>query len=185
MRTVRPQFVRGAFTLVEILMVVIILGIASAIVVPNIGQRNDLIAAAAARGVVADLMYAQNRAILTQSMRYVNVDVPNQRYSLLVSKPNATPLVYEQNTLSAQNYVTQFSTGAVGTTAGLKAVALQAVNIDGTTCIGFDELGSPYSCDPVTGNATPLVAAATIPVKCGAFTLTVFVEPYTGALSVQ
>jgi prepilin-type N-terminal cleavage/methylation domain-containing protein len=187
MRTVRrPQHLRRrAFTLIEILMVVIILGIASAIVVPNIGQRNDLIAAAAARVVVADLMYAQNRAILTQAMRYVNVDVPNQKYSLLISKPNAGTLVYEQNTLNAQNYVTQFSTGAVGTTAGLKSVALQAVNVDGATCIGFDELGCPYSVDVATGNSTPLVNAATIPVKCGNFTLTVYVEPYTGALSVQ
>jgi prepilin-type N-terminal cleavage/methylation domain-containing protein len=185
MRIARLHNLRAAFTLIEILCVVIILGIASAIVVPNLGQRNDLIAAAAARVVVADLMYAQNRAILTQSMRYVNVDVPNQKYSLLVSKPNAGTLVYEQNTLSAQNYVTRFSAGAVGTTAGLKAVTLQAANVDGTACIGFDELGCPYSVDPATGNATPLVNAATIPVKCGTFTLTVYVEPYTGALSVQ
>ena len=49
----------------------------------------------------------------------------------------------------------------------------------------FDELGQPYSWDPSTGNSTPLVSSATIPVKCGAFTLTIYVEPYTGALSVQ
>src|SRR4051812_1277839 len=62
---------KAAFTLVEILMVVIILGIASAVIVPNLGTRNDMNVAAAARVVMADLMYAQNRAIVTQSMTYV------------------------------------------------------------------------------------------------------------------
>src|SRR4051812_15921681 len=91
MRThTRPR--AAGFTLVEILMVVIILGIASAVVVPNLGQRNDLVAAAAARAVVADIMYAQNRAILAQSMRYVWVQADQQRYSLLTCKPTVSPL---------------------------------------------------------------------------------------------
>ena len=38
--------VRRGFTLVEILVVVIILGIASAVIVPNLGTRNDLNVAA-------------------------------------------------------------------------------------------------------------------------------------------
>ena len=37
---------KGAFTLVEILTVVVILGIASAIIVPQISTRDDLKAAA-------------------------------------------------------------------------------------------------------------------------------------------
>ena len=179
----RRRGVRRGFTLVEILMVVIILGIASAVVVPNLGQRNDLVVAAAARVIVADLMYSQNRAILNQSMRYVTFDVTNQKYSLLTSKPNASPLVYEQNPVTLKNYVTQFGNNA--SQGGMKTVSLQAVSVDSLTCIGFDELGCPYSVDPTTGNATPLVNTATIPVKCGNFTLTVKVEPYTGSMSVQ
>src|SRR5256885_4391767 len=91
---------RPAFTLVEILVVVIILGIASAVIVPNLGTRYDLNVAAAARVVMADLMYAQNRAIVTQSMQYVPFDTAGQKYSLLSSKPNASPLVYLQNPTS-------------------------------------------------------------------------------------
>jgi prepilin-type N-terminal cleavage/methylation domain-containing protein len=182
MRTVSKQPRRG-FTLVEILVVVIILGIMSAVVVPNLGQRNDLVVASAARVVVADLMYAQNRAIQTQAMRYVWFDVTNQQYSLLTSKPTASPLTYETNPTLNQNFVTKF--GAASGYGGLKTVALQTPSADGYVCIAFDELGQPYSCDPSTGNTLPLVAAATFPVKCGNFTLTVYVEPYTGAMSVQ
>jgi type II secretory pathway pseudopilin PulG len=163
-------------------MVVIILGIASAVIVPNLGTRNDMNVAAAARVVMADLMYVQNKAIVTQSMQYVAFDTVAQQYSLLSSKPNASPLVYIQNPVTMQNYVTKFS---ASTNAGFKSVVLQTVSVDGKAVIGFDELGQPYSWDPATGNATALVNPATIPVKCGTFLLTVYVEPYTGALSVQ
>src|SRR5829696_352345 len=71
-----------AFTLVEILVVVIILGIAGAIIVPSIGSRDDMKAAAAARVIMADLIYAQNLAITSQGNRYINFDTVNQQYSL-------------------------------------------------------------------------------------------------------
>src|SRR5213592_1024430 len=70
------------FTLVEILVVVIILGIARAIIVPSIGSRNDLKAAAAARVIMADLIYTQNLAITSQGNRYMAFDVVNQQYSV-------------------------------------------------------------------------------------------------------
>src|SRR5687768_16768097 len=69
-----------AFTLVEILVVVIILGIAGAIIVPSLGTRDDLRAAAAARVIMADLIYTQNLAITNQGNRYVVFDVANQEY---------------------------------------------------------------------------------------------------------
>ena len=46
---------RRGFTLVEILTVVLILGIASAIIAPQIGSRGDLKVRAAARVLVSDL----------------------------------------------------------------------------------------------------------------------------------
>jgi prepilin-type N-terminal cleavage/methylation domain-containing protein len=173
---------RSGFTLIEILMVVIILGIASAVVVPNIGTHDDLNVAAAARVVVADLIFAQNRAILSQSMRYVNFDTTNQVYAITSSKPNVTA-AYEQNPVSLQNYITTF--GSANTASSMQRVTLQTPSVDGKTCISFDELGQPYSCDTSSGAAVQLVNTATIPVRCGNFTLTVKVEPYTGALSVQ
>src|SRR5947207_2842939 len=51
---------RRAFTLVEILAVVVIIGIASAIIIPQIGTRDDMRNTAAVRIIVADLIYAAN-----------------------------------------------------------------------------------------------------------------------------
>jgi len=62
---------KRAFTLVEILMVVVILAITSAIIIPQISSRDDLKVASAARVVMADLIWAQNRAISTQQKQYV------------------------------------------------------------------------------------------------------------------
>src|SRR4051812_38065552 len=61
----------SGFTLIEILVVVVILGIASAIVIPQIGSREDLNVATAARALMADLIYAQNLAIAKQKSYYV------------------------------------------------------------------------------------------------------------------
>ena len=171
------------FTLVEILVVVIIIGIASAVVVPNLGTRNDLNVASATRTIVADLIYAQNRAILSQAKRYVNISTVGQNYSILTCTPNTAPLTYEQNPTSLQNYITPF--GSAATPGAMQTVLLQTPSADGKTCLAFDELGQPYSCDATTGVTAMLVNTATIPVKCGTFTLTVYVEPYTGSMSVH
>src|SRR5687768_3580673 len=74
---------RRGFTLVEILAVIVILGIASAIIIPQIGTRDDMRARAAARNLVADLIYAQNLAISSGKVVYVRFDVANNKYSLI------------------------------------------------------------------------------------------------------
>src|SRR4051794_29157191 len=68
------------FTLVEILVVIIILGIASAMIIPQLGSRDDLVVSAAARMMMADMIYAQNRAISLQKPHYVRFD--GQQYTV-------------------------------------------------------------------------------------------------------
>jgi prepilin-type N-terminal cleavage/methylation domain-containing protein len=57
---------RTAFTLIELLIVVIIMGIAAAIVVPMTSQANPLRLQALARQVVADVMQVQSDSIALQ-----------------------------------------------------------------------------------------------------------------------
>src|ERR1041384_5959019 len=71
------------FTLIEILVVVIILGIAGAIVIPQRSKRDDLRAGGGAGGVImADLIYAQNLSITKQSNTYVSFSTTSQTYSV-------------------------------------------------------------------------------------------------------
>ncbi len=62
---------------------VVILGLASAVIVPQISSRDDLKVSSAARTLVADLIYAQNMAITKQQMYYVRFDAANERYTVL------------------------------------------------------------------------------------------------------
>jgi prepilin-type N-terminal cleavage/methylation domain-containing protein len=171
---------RRAFTLVEILVVVVILGIAAAVVVPQLGTQSDLRAAAAARLIMADLIYAQNRAIATQTKHYVFFDTTNQKYRIRMG----STFVDIPQPITKESYY-EVALGQKGT--ALSDISLGTVNIEGCATIAFDELGVPYSYNSSTSATTALSTSggSTIQVKCGTYTLTISVEPYTGEIKVN
>ena len=101
-----PPAPRAAFTFTEVLVVVVILGIASAIVLPQVASHDDLNAAAAARTVMADLLYAQNRAIAMQTMHFVSFDTANQQYTLYSSSISPTTVL--THPINLNHYVMAF-----------------------------------------------------------------------------
>lgn len=187
---------RGGFTLVEILMVVVILGIASAVIVPQIGTRSDLKARAAARMVTADLIYAQNMAIATQRMHYVKFDLANNRYSVMEEMPldSGTGVTGIEKVMlhpvNKTNYVVQF--GA----AGGSRYAELALDAAGTVFNGisldyrpsyvvcFDELGTPFVYSSTLSSCNEMLDG-NVRVKSGTFVLNVKVQRYTGEISIQ
>ena len=86
---IRPIDSRG-FTLVEMLCVILILAIAAVIVIPQLGSRGDLKAGAAARTIMADFVYAQDRAIAHQAPVYVTFDTTAKTYAVQEGSPLAT-----------------------------------------------------------------------------------------------
>jgi prepilin-type N-terminal cleavage/methylation domain-containing protein len=180
----RDRQIGRAFTLVEILVVVVILGIAAAVVVPQIGTQSDLRAAAAARLIMADLIYAQNRAIATQSKHYVvfNTTAGSQSYRLKMAS-GAALVDIPQPITKETIYEVKFGQKATP----MADISLGTVNIESFPTIGFDELGVPYSYNAATSTPTALSTSggSTIQVKCGTFTLTISVEPYTGEIKVN
>ena len=167
---------RRGFTLVEILCVIVILGIASALIIPQIGTRDDLKTAAAARMMIADLMYAQNMAISKQRKHYVQFT--GQQYALLSRTTDTDPLAAVMHPVTKENYAVTFNDRP-----GMEGTRIDSVNFGGPTILGFDDLGCPFAYDGTT--VTPLAAAGEIVFKCGDFTLTVKVEPFTGDMSVE
>src|SRR5690349_5018688 len=127
------------FTLVEILMVVLILGIASAIIIPGLGSRDDLRCAAASRVVMSDLIYAQNRAIALQKKHYVRFS--GQQYSV----SDSTALLPIDHPLKpAQSNGKYLITFGAGGTNGLDRCTLGTVTFGTQTIIGFNDLGEPF-----------------------------------------
>ena len=180
----------AAFTLVEILVVVVILGIAAAVIVPQMGTRDDLRVDGARRMVMADLIYAQNRSISTQTRHFVVFDTTTNPHTykivtnLSTSNPNGTPV--QHPVTRADEFKAVFGqnapAGAQNITHGLEVIGLGNVNIEGHNVLCFDELGVPYYYDAPsnTTTATSTTGGSSIEIKCGTFSKLVTVEPYTG-----
>src|SRR5690554_431827 len=60
-----------AYTLIELLLVVAILGLASAILIPQLANRDSMEVQAAVRQIIADLSFAQSDALAHQEYRRV------------------------------------------------------------------------------------------------------------------
>jgi len=178
-----------AFTLVEILTVVVILGICAAVILPAVSNRDDMRASSGARLVMADLIYAQNKAISGQKPIYVWFQPDNQLYAIYDVAPTAATTTAQaiDHPLKPPTFNGKYVTAFQVANSQTERISLGTANFAGTTCLRFDELGVPQSYNIAAATVTPLtgLTIGTVPVTCGKFTLTVQVEPYTGELTVQ
>jgi prepilin-type N-terminal cleavage/methylation domain-containing protein len=149
-----------AFTLVEILVVVIIMGIAAGVVIPMAIDSGDLQAAGGARILASDLQYAQNMAITTQTPVTVTFNAADDSYTL----SNASGSLIHPMTKDA--YTVDFNT-----TNGFSSVDMVSASFGGEAAVTFDELGAPDS----PGSAT---------IQAGDYTYQVTVSAATGRVTV-
>src|ERR1700733_4841669 len=85
---------RRAFTLIEIMAVVVILGGLGILIFPAMASRDDLRLGSAARSVIADVIFAQNRAISTQKTQFISFTTAsgatNGGYTIYDAQPFGT-----------------------------------------------------------------------------------------------
>jgi len=185
---------RWGFTLVEILAVVVILGIASALIIPHMGSRDDMKCAAAARVIIADLIYAQNLAISTGTPVYVRFDKANNKYSMITnplsSKTNFGDLV--MHPVTQQSYIQTFGDADTRRVDPWENVSLDTVSLNGTDpsyqnqfTVGFDEIGSPYVYNYTLDLKNDLADGSKIIIKSGILTTQVNIAAATGEITVQ
>ena len=166
------QHKRHGYTLVEVLITVTIMGLAAAIVVPNMMQGGTLGVQAGARMIIADLMFVQNEAMAQQSDRRITFDVDDNSYKVEKYDSSATAWVLEYNpvlggTTGAQNYEMDFDDD--GRFSGIEIVS---ASFNGTTQVTFDDLGNPSS-------------GGTVQLRFNEHEYEITVAPFTGRVTVE
>jgi prepilin-type N-terminal cleavage/methylation domain-containing protein len=169
--TRRPR----GFSLIEVIAVVMILGIVSAVVIPYVGEHDNQKIASAGRQLIADLSYAQSRAIATGRVHYVVFDMGRGKYDLCDS---IEPLGVMIHPVEQTPYEVIFGAGP------LEGVRAHEVSFDGQTILAFDATGTPCSCATSTARRA-VMNAGSITLECGKETLTVTIAPFTGEISVH
>ena len=150
----------------------------AALVIPQISNRSDMRAAAGARVIMADLIYAQNMAIATQRTHYVKFDVASKRYVLYDNPAMTTPI---NHPVQKEAYQVQFE--AAGTLS-VPDVKLHSAAFAGQAVLAFDSLGQPRVPNG-SGTTDELMDEGLIVLKSGTFEMKVLVQPFTGEVQTQ
>lgn len=162
--------VRHGYTLVEMLIVIVVLGIAGALVVPAMGGASTLRVQAAVRTVVADITEAQSDALAYQRPRAI-VFYPTEGRYIVARVPGAT-IDPETDTLMERhiNQGNQFGDSAISST-----------EFDTENVLLFDEMGGPISRP---GDSTP-AGTGTITLNGSGQNFVISIEAYTGRVTVK
>jgi prepilin-type N-terminal cleavage/methylation domain-containing protein len=149
------------FSLVELIIVIVVMGILAAMVVPEMAGRGDMTALSAARRTMADVEYAQNLAITSQADVFVTFDTTGNWYKLT----NAGGDI-EHPVIHSPNFVVDFDT-----LNGAEGVKLSNVTFPSNK-FKFDMLGAPDN-------------AGSVRVTCSSRSYIVSVAAVTGRVSVN
>lgn len=171
----RPTITRRGYTLIEVLIVVTIMGIAGALVIPSIDQAGVLRSQAAVRTIVSDLVVAQADAVAMQEQRAVVFSPETNSYALYRARgadfETDENLMIDPFNPNTDRYEVTFTQEQFG------VVQLTDAEFDGTgSAVVFDEFGAPVVA---VGSNTPSTGG-TITLVDDYFTFTVDLQAFTG-----
>src|SRR5690606_32299075 len=124
-----------------------------------------------ARVVVADLIYAQNRAIATNVNQWVRFNVDNQQY-VLTDAGETSPIPHPVHKF---DYRVRLGQAGVG---GAPDVTLVSADFGDSATLACDPLGQPMSVAE-DGTQTVLTSVGVIELRSGTYALQVQVQPFT------
>ncbi len=177
--------VTRAYTLIELLIVVTVLGIAGALLVPHLAYKDSLSTQAAVRMIISDLNFAQSDALANQEFRRVHFYGDGSGYCIF----RVTEATFDAPFNPATADYIDDPLGVVGdfgayivdftTKNRLEDVSISLVNIDGgNTHITYDALGGTV----MTGNAPG--TGGEIQIQAEDMIYQIAFSPFTGKMTV-
>jgi len=159
---------RRAFTLLELLIVIVLIGIAATMAIPMLSGTDGTRVRAAGNLLAADLGFAQVESITHATDPCVVVfDQANGSYTIARASAPTTPIT---DPGTNQSFVTTFGTGRASELGG---VSIQGYSLGGDDTLGFGMYGQ-----------TDQTTAASVTLQSGSVTLTVQVDPTSGETSI-
>ncbi len=176
----RNQAVRGrfcAFTVVEVLAVIVIMAIVASVSIAFMSATSSKMRLhAAVQSFVADLLYAQNRAITAQKKVYV----------IFTPGTSGTADKYElQHPLGTVLTRADGATGTVTMGEGQTELPGAKFGFTAALTIGFDSGGQPFIRSGSTDTPITDIQRITLRNSTGSGTTTVNIQPFTGEITVQ
>lgn len=181
--------IRG-YTLIELIVVVALLGIAGAMLVPRLVDADTFSVQAAARTVIADFTFAQNDAWSAQGVRRVqflrdeNNDV--RGYAILAPNPEGTyDQQFDPDNADYLAHPTAVGTGGLfivdfDLDSRFSGVEIESVDFEGRDWIAFDALGGP-----IGPSYQPSTAGGEIRLRGASGAYLIHLSGFTGKISLQ
>ncbi|HED53766.1 MAG TPA: type II secretion system protein [Phycisphaerales bacterium] len=169
----------GGYTLLELMIVLVLMGIASALVIPNVGGSVPIRVQTAVRAVAADIMYAQGDAIAYQARRAIVFDPASNSY--WIAEVSGDTLDYNTDAMYRidgpdQRFKVDLDTVSRG------AAQMISANFDGDEILVFDELGGPVAG---LDSDEPSVGGEIVIGGDDGLLYQLSVEAYSGRVTVQ
>lgn len=168
---------RRAFTLIEILIVVTLMGIAATMLIPNMSHAVSFETEAVVRRIVADLSFAQSDAMAQQAPRRVLFADNGSGYRILASPydPDNDVLYDPISDGGSDKYIVDFVTDS-----RFRMVSIADVNFDGGNhFITYDAIGGPINGE----NTSSIGGSLVVNGSDGSYRISV--SGFTGRVSVE
>ena len=177
--------VRRAYTLIELLIVITVLGIAGALLIPHLAYKDSLSTQAAVRMIISDLNFAQSDALANQEYRRVHFYTDGSGYCIFRVTEATFDLPFDPATA---DYIDD-PLGVVGnfgayivnfaTKGRFEDVSISLANIDGgNRFVTYDALGGTVTSGNAPGTGGQIQIQAEDMIYQIAF------SPFTGKMTV-
>ena len=174
-----------AYTLIELLIVIAVLGIAGALLIPHLAYKDSLASQAAVRLLISGLSFAQSDALANQEFRRVYFYPDGTGYCIFRVTEAEFDLPFDPNTADyiddplhvvgdSRGYIVDFTTKN-----RFDNVSINSVSIDGGNLyVTYDALGGTV----MTGNAPG--TGGQIRVQAADNIYQIDIAPFAGKLTV-